>query len=104
MVKTMFNKIRGIVTYFNAERGFGFAERADGGGAVYIGSKMLRRSGLDSIHKGDSIAFDIRIPDDGKPFAVAIERVAGGEVQSTTTTAERVFGGPVRFGEMRQNG
>lgn len=67
---------RGVVKFFNGEKGFGFCSRSGGKLDVFVHANELKRSGVQgSLEKGDSLEFDV-VPVDGKgPKAVSIRRV-----------------------------
>jgi cold shock CspA family protein len=69
---------RGLVTFFNYARAFGFIhpDDADDVGDCFFGSFALKDSGLtvDNIHIGDVVEFDLRPPkdNDSRPSAINI--------------------------------
>jgi CspA family cold shock protein len=50
---------KGTVKWFNAEKGFGFIIRDNGGKDVFVHISALERSGLTALDQGDRITFDI---------------------------------------------
>ena len=57
---------RGIVKFYNGEKGFGFARRENGAPDVFIHANALKRSGIeDGVKTGDKLEFDV-LPVDGK--------------------------------------
>ena len=48
-----------IVKWFNAEKGFGFVQMADGTGDVFLHANTLRRLGVDSV--GEGAALQVRV-------------------------------------------
>ena len=49
----------GTVKWFNAEKGFGFIARDNGGKDVFVHISALERSGLTALDQGDRVTFDI---------------------------------------------
>lgn len=48
----------GTVKWFNAEKGFGFIER-DNGGDVFVHFSAIVEDGYKSLEEGQSVEFDI---------------------------------------------
>ncbi|BBD90642.1 MULTISPECIES: cold-shock protein [Staphylococcus] len=48
----------GTVKWFNAEKGFGFIEREDGGD-VFVHFSAIVEDGYKSLEEGQSVEFDI---------------------------------------------
>jgi CspA family cold shock protein len=49
----------GTVKWFNAEKGFGFIARDDGGRDVFVHVSALERSGLMSLAEGQPVLVDV---------------------------------------------
>ena len=49
----------GTVKWFNAEKGFGFIARDDGGKDVFVHVSALERSGLMSLAEGQPVLVDV---------------------------------------------
>ena len=49
----------GTVKWFNAEKGFGFIIRNNGGKDVFVHISALERSGLTSLGEGQHVAVDV---------------------------------------------
>jgi CspA family cold shock protein len=49
----------GTVKWFNAERGFGFIARVNGGKDVFVHISALERSGIASLNEGQPVVVDI---------------------------------------------
>ncbi|WEG73927.1 cold-shock protein [Vagococcus intermedius] len=56
---------QGTVKWFNAEKGFGFLERADNGGDVFVHFSAIQGEGFKSLEEGQSVSFDIEESDRG---------------------------------------
>lgn len=51
--------IKGIVKFFNEDKGFGFIKRDDGEKDVFVHINAVHASGIDDIVEGDAVIFDI---------------------------------------------
>ncbi|MDF2821799.1 MAG: cold shock protein [Clostridiales bacterium] len=49
---------KGTVKWFNAEKGFGFIQRADGDD-VFVHFTAIQGDGFKSLQEGQSVTFDI---------------------------------------------
>ena len=68
-------KINGVVKFYDAEKGFGFIRRRDRGEDVYVGHKEVTAAGLDILHEGDRVAFEITDAGGARCRAVRLELV-----------------------------
>jgi cold shock protein len=55
----------GTVKWFNATKGYGFIQPADGGADVFVHVTAVQRSGLQALAEGQRIRFEV-IRDRGK--------------------------------------
>ncbi|MBW4437612.1 MAG: cold-shock protein [Pleurocapsa minor GSE-CHR-MK-17-07R] len=62
----MSQKIRGIVKWFSAEKGYGFITQDDGGADVFVHFSAIQSSGYRKLEAGDKVEFDIVDGDKGK--------------------------------------
>lgn len=57
--------IKGVVRLYNDDKAFGFICRNDGQDDVFVGFNALRSSGLDRLHVGERVSFDV-VPSRGR--------------------------------------
>ena len=50
----------GTVKWFNAQKGFGFIQPADGSKDVFVHISAVERSGLGSLSEGQRISFELQ--------------------------------------------
>jgi len=50
--------MQGKVKWFNAEKGYGFIEREDGGD-VFVHFSAIQQDGFKSLEEGQDVSFDI---------------------------------------------
>ncbi len=50
---------KGIVKWFNGQKGFGFIQPADGGQDVFVHISAVERAGMSTLNEGQSVSFDI---------------------------------------------
>lgn len=72
----MTERVRGIVKFFDEDKGYGFLRRK-GHPDVFIHINALRRSGIEGgVKKGESLEFEVLPPPspEGRPKATNITR------------------------------
>ena len=47
--------VRGVVKWFNPEKGFGFVELSDGSGDAFLHGSVLAQSGVNAVQSGDTL-------------------------------------------------
>lgn len=63
---------RGIVKFFNAEKGFGFISK-DGQVDTFVHHSILKQSGIEKLEEGQSVLFAAVPGKDGKgPKAISV--------------------------------
>lgn len=55
----MSEKYTGTVKWFNAQKGFGFIQPANGGADVFVHVSAVERSGMKTLKEGQSVEFDL---------------------------------------------
>lgn len=55
----------GRVKWFNAEKGYGFIEREDGQGDVFVHFSAIQSDGFKSLQEGEEVKFEIVSGDRG---------------------------------------
>ncbi len=66
--------IRGKVKWFNESRGYGFIEREDSGGDVFVHYADISGEGFKTLHEGDEVEFDV-VDDVKGPKAINVTKV-----------------------------
>ena len=50
--------IKGVVKFYNTQKGFGFIQPEDGSKDVFVHATALERAGMNSLHEGQKVSFD----------------------------------------------
>ena len=58
----------GTVKWFNATKGFGFIQPADGGKDVFVHISAVEKAGMRTLNEGQKVSFDI-VTERGKQAA-----------------------------------
>ncbi len=56
----------GTVKWFNAHKGFGFIQPADGSKDVFVHISAVERTGIGTLIEGQSISYDVMRGQNGK--------------------------------------
>jgi len=51
--------VQGRVKWFNPEKGYGFIEREDGGGDVFVHFSAIQMDGFKTLNEGEQVEFEI---------------------------------------------
>ena len=51
--------IIGTVKWYNAQRGFGFIQRDDGGEDAFVHVSAVERAGMNDLREGQKISFEM---------------------------------------------
>ncbi|MCK5534110.1 cold shock domain-containing protein [bacterium] len=57
--------MKGKVKWFNESKGFGFIERDDGSGDVFVHYSSIGGNGFKTLVEGDAVEFDVEDSDRG---------------------------------------
>lgn len=66
---------KGVVKFFNAQKGFGFVQREDGGEDVFVHISAVERAGLEGLAEGQQLQFNL--VDRGGKISAADLQVVG---------------------------
>ncbi|GGD58001.1 cold-shock protein [Croceicoccus mobilis] len=66
---------KGVVKFFNSNKGFGFIQREDGGEDVFVHISAVERAGLEGLAEGQELAFNL--VDRGGKISAADLQVVG---------------------------
>ncbi len=61
----MSDRVKGKVKWFNASKGYGFLERPDGEGDVFVHFSAIQGEGFRSLEEGEPVEFDVTKTDKG---------------------------------------
>lgn len=62
---------KGIVKFFNSEKGYGFIRPEDGGSDLFVHISAVSQSGLETLEQGQAIGYELEPDKKGKgPKAV----------------------------------
>ena len=50
--------IKGVVKFYNAQKGFGFIQPEDGSKDVFVHATALERAGMNGLNEGQKVSFD----------------------------------------------
>lgn len=66
--------VTGVVKFFNAQKGFGFIQPADGSKDVFVHISAVERSGMSTLNEGQKVSFDV-VNERGKDAAANLQNV-----------------------------
>ena len=69
--------IEGTVKWFNAEKGFGFVELADGSGDVFLHIAVLQAAGHDTVDPGAKLSVQVGVGQKGRQVTAVLGLEAG---------------------------
>lgn len=49
---------KGVVKWFNAQKGFGFIQPSDGGSDVFVHISAVERAGLSDLREGQKLSYE----------------------------------------------
>ena len=65
--------IRGTVSFFDAEQGYGRITPQRGGHDSYVGPDALRIAGISTLSKGNRVRYDLSVDNFGKLSVINLE-------------------------------
>lgn len=72
------NAIDATVKWYNADKGFGFAELADGSGDVFLHISVLQGAGHDAVEPGTKLKVNVEQGQKGRQISAILEVDASG--------------------------
>jgi CspA family cold shock protein len=92
---------KGVVKFFNAQKGFGFIQREDGGADVFVHISSVERAGLEGLAEGQELEFNL--VDRGGKVSAADLQVVGDviPVESRPATPQRELTGEKATGTVK---
>ena len=66
---------KGVVKFFNPQKGFGFIQRDDGQPDAFVHISAVERAGMPTLNEGDRLEFEIEVDRRGKYAAVNLTPV-----------------------------
>ena len=63
----------GTVKWFNATKGYGFIQPADGSSDVFVHISAVERAGLQSLNDGQAVSFDLESGQKGRVSAINLK-------------------------------
>ncbi len=60
----------GTVKWFNSIKGFGFIQPEDGSADVFVHISAVERAGMDNLHEGQKLSYELEKGRTGKMAAV----------------------------------
>ena len=64
----------GTVKWFNAQKGYGFIQPADGSKDVFVHISAVERAGLGNLNEGQKLSYDIQRGQQGKMSADNLQK------------------------------
>jgi cold shock protein len=65
----------GTVKWFNATKGYGFIQPANGGKDVFLHVSALERAGINGIADGQKVSYELESGRDGRTSASSIQLI-----------------------------
>lgn len=63
---------KGIVKFFNSQKGFGFIQPSDGSKDVFVHISAVERAGMSSLSEGQKVSYDV-VSERGKEAAANLQ-------------------------------
>eukprot|EP00210_Caulerpa_lentillifera_P001855 g1784.t1 len=99
------SRVRGVVKWFNAVKGFGFITPDSGGEDLFVHQTNIQAQGFRSLREGESVEFEVTRGQDGRTRAVNVTGPDGAEPQGEpagrygSNFGGSRFGGGGRYGD-----
>ncbi len=92
---------KGVVKFFNTQKGFGFIQREDGGEDVFVHISAVERAGLEGLAEGQQLQFNL--VDRGGKISAADLQVVGDviAVAAKAATPQRQLTGEKAMGTVK---
>jgi cold shock CspA family protein len=87
------DKVRGVVKWFDAKKGFGFITPEDGSIDLFVHHSSVHASGFRSLGDGESVEFDVVTEPNGKTKAINVTGPDGSYVQGSPRRMDDGGGG-----------
>lgn len=68
--------IKGVVKFYNEQKGFGFIQPEDGSKDVFVHATALERAGISRLGEGETVSFDTR--EDRRTGKIAVDNIKKG--------------------------
>ena len=69
---------KGVVKWFNGDKGYGFIEPEDGGKDIFVHISQVQASGLQGLENNQAVTFELIDGIDGRMMAGNIAAAEGG--------------------------
>ena len=65
--------LRGVVKFFNADKGYGFIAAEDGSGDSFVHITAVERAGMSTLQKDQRVQYDLETDRRGKQSACNLQ-------------------------------
>ena len=96
------SRMKGVVKWFNEQKGFGFITPDDGGEDLFVHQSSIQSEGFRSLGDGESVEFAIDSDDSGRTKAIDVTGPNGTLVQGSFRGGEK-GGGRYGFSSERRS-
>lgn len=90
---------QGKVKFFNAQKGFGFIQRDEGGEDVFVHISQVERAGLEGLAEGQELQFNL--VDRGGKISAADIQVVGDVIEAPARAPQRELTGEKAVGTVK---
>jgi CspA family cold shock protein len=71
----MSDRIFGCVTFWRADRGFGFVKPDHLGDSVFVHASQIRKTGLSELSRGQRVSYELGPDRNGEAMGVNVELI-----------------------------